>query len=58
VPPGCPFHPRCRFEENTHGLAREQRPELRDTGDGHLVACHMSPEQRRQIWRDEIQPLL
>ena len=58
VPSGCPFHPRCRFEENTHGLAREQRPELRDTGDGHLVACHMSPEQRRQIWRDEIQPLL
>src|SRR6185369_8452234 len=41
VPPGCPFHPRCRFEKNTDGLSQRERPELIDNGQGHLVACHM-----------------
>src|SRR4051812_40509367 len=60
VPPGCPFHPRCVFEANTHGLARKERPDLVDNGAGrrHLVACHMPPAQRQQIWRDEIRPRL
>jgi peptide/nickel transport system ATP-binding protein len=60
VPSGCPFHPRCVFEENTHGLAREERPDLTDNGAGrrHMVACHMSPGQRQQIWRDDIRPRL
>jgi peptide/nickel transport system ATP-binding protein len=60
VPPGCPFHPRCVFEENTHGLAREERPELVENGAGrrHMVACHMPPGQRQQIWRDDIRPRL
>ena len=58
VPKGCPFHPRCRFEENTGGLSREERPELLDNGQGHFVACHMPQAQRQQIWRDEIKPLL
>jgi peptide/nickel transport system ATP-binding protein len=58
VPEGCPFRPRCRFEENTEGLAKRERPDLVDTGRGHLVACHMSQAQRQQIWRDEIKPKL
>ena len=58
VPQGCAFNPRCRFEANTDGLAQRERPELVDNGQGHLVACHMSPAQRQQIWRDDIQPLL
>jgi peptide/nickel transport system ATP-binding protein len=58
VPKGCPFHPRCRFEENTGGLSRQDRPELLDNGQGHFVACHMPQAQRQQIWRDEIKPLL
>jgi peptide/nickel transport system ATP-binding protein len=60
VPPGCPFHPRCAFEKNTHGLAREERPDLAEigAGHGHYVACHMAPSQRQQIWRDEIKPKL
>src|SRR4051812_18228824 len=60
VPPGCPFHPRCAFEENTHGLAREKRPDLAENGagQGHFVACHMAPTQRQQIWHDDIQPKL
>ena len=58
VPEGCPFRPRCRFEANTDGLAKRERPDLLDTGRGHLVACHMSQAQRQQIWRDEIKPKL
>jgi len=60
APPGCPFHPRCAFEANTGGLAHTERPDLvaSGTGRGHNVACHMAPVQRRQIWRDEIKPML
>jgi len=58
VPVGCPFNPRCRFSENTNGLAERERPDLVDAGRRHLVACHMSQAQRQEIWRDEIKPLL
>jgi peptide/nickel transport system ATP-binding protein len=58
VPDGCAFNPRCRFEHLTDGLAQRERPDLVDNGTGHLVACHLPEEQRRQIWRDEIKPLL
>jgi peptide/nickel transport system ATP-binding protein len=59
VPNGCAFHPRCRFEPNTNGLAKRERPDLLPTGGAdHFVACHMSESQRRQIWRDEIKPQL
>ena len=58
VPAGCAFHPRCQFEKNTDGLAQRERPELAHAGQGHFVACHMAEAQRRQIWRDEIMPLL
>lgn len=40
-PPGCRFHPRCIHA--TEKCMREQ-PELRDIGDGHLVACHYAGE--------------
>lgn len=36
-PSGCPFHTRCRFATD---LCAQQKPPLRDTGGGHLVACH------------------
>jgi peptide/nickel transport system ATP-binding protein len=58
VPTGCAFHPRCTFEANNDGLSQTERPELLDSGKGHLVACHMSSAQRRQLWRDEIKPKL
>jgi oligopeptide transport system ATP-binding protein len=40
VPPGCPFHPRCRWAEP---VSREVVPSLRDVGDGRLLACHVDP---------------
>ncbi len=40
VPPGCPFHPRCRFAR-VPGLCDGEVPALRlVTGDSHLAACH------------------
>jgi oligopeptide/dipeptide ABC transporter ATP-binding protein len=40
VPPGCAFHPRCRWAEP---LSQEVVPPLRDIGDGRLLACHVDP---------------
>lgn len=39
VPSGCPFHPRCRHM--IEGTCETVRPQMRDMGDGHLVACHL-----------------
>lgn len=40
-PTGCRFNPRCRFAK---AICKEEIPELRDMGDGHLVACHFAGE--------------
>jgi len=40
VPPGCAFHPRCRWAEP---VSREVVPPLRDVGGGRLLACHVDP---------------
>jgi peptide/nickel transport system ATP-binding protein len=60
VPPGCPFHPRCAYEDQTAGLARTERPPLEATGRSpdHLVACHLPPERRRAIFAEQIKPRL
>ena len=49
-----------RTPSGTAGLATTERPELVEngTGSGHLVACHLPPEERRRIWSEEIQPKL
>ena len=31
---------------------------MRETAPGHAVACHLDPEERRQIWLEEVQPRL
>ncbi len=58
VPSGCAFHPRCAFEGRNGDRSRTERPELRPAGPGHLVACHLSDEERKQIFDDEIRPKL
>ncbi|WP_405148052.1 ABC transporter ATP-binding protein [Sphaerisporangium sp. NBC_01403] len=58
VPAGCAFHPRCAFEGRTEGRASTQVPELLETEGGHLVRCHMTLEERRGIWENEIKPNL
>jgi peptide/nickel transport system ATP-binding protein len=54
VPKGCAFNPRCPYCERTGGKALTEVPQLRPTAPGHDVACHLPPEERRQIWRDEV----
>jgi peptide/nickel transport system ATP-binding protein len=58
VPSGCAFHPRCAYADRTGGRSQTERPELRDTAGGHLAACHLSVEERQQIFADEIRPKL
>ncbi len=36
-PPGCKFHPRCRYTEE---VCRQEIPEWRELTDDHWVACH------------------
>ena len=40
-PPGCAFHPRCRYAQDR---CRVETPALRSTKDGHLVACHFAED--------------
>jgi oligopeptide/dipeptide ABC transporter ATP-binding protein len=39
-PPGCPFHPRCKFAE---ARCRSDEPKLLMGEYGHTVACHVFP---------------
>jgi peptide/nickel transport system ATP-binding protein len=47
VPPGCPFHPRCQYAAETDGRSQTEVPALRQIAPGHLVACHLTTDQRR-----------
>jgi peptide/nickel transport system ATP-binding protein len=55
VPPGCPFHPRCSFPSQANGQCDTFVPLLRDTGAGHLVACHLPAGKHRKkaAWASE-----
>ncbi|MEU4686354.1 ABC transporter ATP-binding protein [Streptomyces xinghaiensis] len=41
-PAGCRFHTRCPWKQETR--CDTERPELRDLGGGHKVACHYAAE--------------
>jgi peptide/nickel transport system ATP-binding protein len=58
VPSGCAFHPRCTFASLNGGASETEVPELRDVGDGHQVACHLSADDRMRVWTTEIKPKL
>jgi peptide/nickel transport system ATP-binding protein len=50
-PPGCVFHPRCRYRfEPCDG----KRPPLFQMPGGHLDACYLSAERKRELWHDRI----
>ncbi len=58
VPPGCPFHPRCRYAMLNGGPCDIEVPELLPllTVDqpGHVVACHLPERQRTAIYEQDI----
>ncbi len=58
VPPGCPFNPRCDFQERVGSACVVERPDLDDNGEGHSVACHIPTTERQEIWTQELSPRL
>ncbi len=41
IPPGCAFHPRCRYAQD---ICRREVPELREVAPGRESACHFAEE--------------
>ena len=40
-PPGCKFHPRCRYARD---ICKNEAPPWRELSDDHWVACHLADE--------------
>jgi peptide/nickel transport system ATP-binding protein len=40
-PPGCYFHPRCRYAQD---VCSQKEPEFRELKPGHFVSCHRAEE--------------
>jgi peptide/nickel transport system ATP-binding protein len=38
-PPGCKFHPRCRYAQD---VCKNEIPAFREISTGHFVACHLA----------------
>ncbi len=47
LPPGCAFHPRCRWFEA--GRCDAEVPPLEDAGDGHMVRCFRWREIQEEL---------
>ncbi|MDX2971523.1 ABC transporter ATP-binding protein [Kribbella solani] len=63
LPAGCPFEPRCDYQEHADGTpCGAELPELLQIGggarDGHLVRCHIGGDQRRKLFAEQIKPSL
>ncbi|MFD6420257.1 ABC transporter ATP-binding protein [Streptomyces sp. NPDC060194] len=57
-PSGCRFNPRCAYaSEVGDGVCTVERPPLVLTA-GRGAACHLTPEQKKTIFTDTVQPLL
>jgi oligopeptide transport system ATP-binding protein len=49
LPPGCPFEPRCA---RARDMCHEQRPQLRQAGEGRQSACHFAEEVLQSAGHD------
>jgi peptide/nickel transport system ATP-binding protein len=54
-PPGCPFHPRCKYRFQP---CDNKLPPLAPIPGGHLDACHLSPERKRELWEKRVSTTL
>jgi peptide/nickel transport system ATP-binding protein len=50
-PPGCPFHPRCKYRFEP---CDKERPPLVPMPGGHVDACHLPAERKRDVWSKRI----
>ena len=46
TPPGCAFHPRCPY---AMPVCSRETPALAPTPDGRVVACHLYPDEIRNV---------
>ena len=51
VPPGCSFHPRCPYKFEP---CDKEVPPLLPVDGHHASACHLSLEDKRRIFRDNV----
>ncbi|MER6069753.1 ABC transporter ATP-binding protein [Streptomyces sp. NPDC001817] len=56
-PSGCRFHPRCTYQERVEGTGRCVRERPLPAPD-RASACHLTEEQKRTIFIEEIKPRL
>jgi peptide/nickel transport system ATP-binding protein len=57
-PPGCKFHPRCPYAQRLGEICWTVEPELLEGPDDHSTRCHLGPIKAREVFVDEIEPLL
>jgi peptide/nickel transport system ATP-binding protein len=51
VPPGCPFHPRCRYVMD---VCKTEVPPLLSEDGRHASACHLSLAEKERIFNEEV----
>jgi len=42
-PPGCQFHPRCKYARD---ICQKQEPEIKEYEPGHFASCHFIPLEK------------
>ena len=52
VPPGCPFHPRCRYTGLVGERCKTEVPLLLEASAGHASACHLTAAQKAREWSE------
>jgi peptide/nickel transport system ATP-binding protein len=59
-PPGCPFHPRCRYAQD---ICKREAPPLREVSPQHFASCHFADELElqgclpaREFGQSQVQP--
>src|SRR5262245_46962159 len=50
-PPGCAFHPRCKYRFEP---CDKELPPLAQMPGGHLDGCHLPAERKREIWSQRV----
>ncbi|MFI7064025.1 ABC transporter ATP-binding protein [Kribbella sp. NPDC050124] len=60
LPKGCPFQPRCDYQQHVvgHSCANELPELLQVDTNGHRVRCHIDGEKRKQLFAEQIKPNL
>jgi peptide/nickel transport system ATP-binding protein len=51
VPPGCPFHPRCR---HVMDICKTEVPPLLSEDGRHASACHLTLAEKERIFSEEV----